>query len=134
MLTAHSVELLALLSEELKKSGPAISAPSNGKKAAIVTVDLMQRAFKTIQPMKIVDAFVAEKDLWKLFKSETVTLIADGSRTLAAIWRGAWNKGGGNAIADNKLVAAATGDLMALYNNADFVRSLRIQDIKAVLK
>jgi hypothetical protein len=134
MLTQHSVELLDLLKEELDKPATAITPPSNGNKAAIAVVELMKRAFDTIKPVDIVDAFEAEKDLWEEFRDPTVALIADGARTLAAIWRGAWNAGKGNQIDDSELVTADTKALIKLYGNTKFVPSLRLKDIKEVLQ
>ena len=62
-------------------------------------------------------ATAASRDLWAKFKTETVTVIvlADGIRTLAAIWQGTWEAGGGTAIADGKLGLRETDDLIELY-------------------
>jgi hypothetical protein len=135
MLTEHSVELLELLKAALKKSAPTGTVPSTGKKAAIEVVGLMSRSFQTIKPLDIVDAFDAKKDLWAEFRDQTVSLIADGVRTLARIWLGAWNAGHGNKIDNTALVEAKTAALINLYAaTPTFVPSLRLQDIKAVLK
>jgi len=135
MLTKHSLELLALLEEELAKDVAGPTPPTSGHKAAVLIVELMQRTFKTIKPVAIVDAFEQEQDLWDLFRDPTVEVIADGVRTLAAIWRGAWNKGKGNLIDDGELVKAKTKALIKIYvSDASFVPSLRLADIKPVLK
>jgi len=80
-----------------------------------------------------VNAFVKKEDLWAKFKTETVIVIADGIRTLAAIWQGAWEAGGGTAIADGKLGLRETDDLIELYLKTDFVESLELADIDSVL-
>ena len=134
MLSKHSVELLDLLKTELARDVAGPKSPSSGKQAAVAVVGLMKRTFKAIKPVDIIDAFVQERDLWELFRDQTVAVIADGVRTLAAIWRGAWNKGKGNQMDNSQLVTVQTKALMKLYEDIRFVPSLRLKDIKQVLQ
>jgi hypothetical protein len=133
MLSKNSVELLKLLRAELGNGTPTITPPTSGKEAAEATVALMGRTFDTLKPITIVNAFVKKEDLWAKFKTETVIVIADGIRTLAAIWQGAWEAGGGTAIADATLGLRETDDLIELYLKTDFVESLELADIDSVL-
>ena len=133
MLSKNSVELLKLLRTELGNGTPTITPPTSGKEAAEATVALMGRTFDKLKPIKIVNAFVKKEDLWAKFKTDTVIVIADGIRTLAAIWQGAWESGGGTAIADGKLGLRETDDLIELYLKTDFVESLELADIDSVL-
>jgi hypothetical protein len=81
-----------------------------------------------------VDAFVGKKDLWTEFGADTVKVIEDGVRTLQAIWQGAWTAGSGDAIAQAKLVAAGTGDLITLYRNKNWAPSKTLKTIKDILQ
>ena len=56
----------------------------------------MQRTFGTIKPIDIVNAFADGKELWPIFDKATVKVMADGVRTLRAIWKGAWKAPGGD--------------------------------------
>jgi hypothetical protein len=134
MLTKNAVELLALLRNELARDVAAIKVPKSGKDAACAAVALMTRTFKTLPPLKIVNAFDKKRDLWADFKQPTVQIMADGIRTLAAIWQGAWRAGGGTHIASSKLALAETKALMDLYKDTAFVKSFTLADIGAVLK
>ena len=133
MLTKNSVEFLKLLQIELGHAGAPIALPTSGKTAATAIIALMNRTFGELKPLKIVNAFDQDRDLWPDFKAPTVRIVADGIRTLAAIWQGAWHAGHADGLADNKMVLATTKDLMALYKDPDFVPSLRLADIDSVL-
>lgn len=134
MLTKNSVEFLRLLQAELGHAAVPIPPPRSGKEAAKAIVALMDRTFGTLKPLTIVNAFDQNRDLWAAFKTPTVRIVADGIRTLAAIWQGAWHAGHADGLADEKLVEATTKALMDLYTDVDFVPSLRLADIDSVLK
>jgi hypothetical protein len=103
MLRQNASDMLTQLGQELQKSAPAISVPTTGKGAAVQTVRLMQRTFGLIKPQDIVDAFANGNDLWAMFDKRTVKVLADGVRTLRAIWKGAWKAADG----DTKIKAGA---------------------------
>jgi hypothetical protein len=134
MLRKNSVELLNLLQVELKNTKLSVTAPTSGKAAAVRVVELMRRTFKAIKPLDIVNAFTDGKDLWPLFKDDTVKVIADGVITQRAIWRGAWSKGGGDKIAEQKLVQADTNALKKLYMKKTWMPSKTLKTIGEVLK
>jgi hypothetical protein len=96
-------------------------------------VELMRRTFAAIQPKDIVDAHAAGKELWPLFGSDTVGVIADGVTTQRAIWRGAWVKGGGETIADSKLKQANPADLKKLYMKKTWMPSKSLKTIGELL-
>lgn len=130
MLRQNSVELLSLLTTRLKTVKKA-KAPASGKEAAVRTVELMRQTFNTIKPMDIVNAFADGKDLWPLFKNDTVDVIADGVATLRAIWEGAWKQGSqnGSGVAASKLIAVPTDDLITLYMNKTWMPSKSLKTI-----
>jgi hypothetical protein len=134
MLKQHAPELLGLLQDALKEPAAAIPAPKTGFDAAVATVDLMRRTFHQIQPADLVDAFIKNKDLWKLFGKDTVEVIAGGVRTLRAIWQGAWNAGGGdNQVAVASMGAADHQDLIPLYLCKTWMPSMSLATIGQVL-
>ena len=59
--------------------------------------------------------------------------MADGARVLGMIWKSAWNAGGGPAMSPSKIAAIAPDKLKVLYEDKDFVPSLVLDDIAAVL-
>jgi hypothetical protein len=60
--------------------------------------------------------------------------MAEGARYLAMLWESAWVKGNGPAIAPGKLKELDQGDVRDRYIEADFVSSLALDKIDAVLK
>jgi hypothetical protein len=60
--------------------------------------------------------------------------MADGARVLARIWEGAWAAAGGDALAVNLLGQVKREQLLQLYLDTDFVRSLYLNEIGPVLK
>ena len=134
MLKQHAPDLLSMLQSELKKSGPQIEAPSSGFEAAGATVGLMRRTFGRIQPGDIVDAFIQGKDLWDQFGGATVGAIADGVRTLQAIWAGAWEAGDGDQMAQASLGQVEHKALMDLYLCKTWMPSMSLATIGDLLK
>ena len=129
--------------KELVGSGKALPKVPKGKDAAHEVVKLMDRAAKRIDPSTLVKAFVkaggknvvAVKDaLWKRFGDDTIQVMADGARTLAAIWQAAWDAGSGDKIANAKLGPVKEGALSDLYEDRKFVESLDLDHIGPVLK
>ena len=135
MLRQHAPEMLEAMKKAVKKKGPSIKVPADGHAAAVQTVRLMQRTFAAIKPMEIVDAFAANEDLWSRFGSRTVTILADGVRTLRAIWKGAWTTGNGDArIKADALVEADHQALITLYMKKTWAPSKTLKTIGTVLK
>jgi len=95
----------------------------------------MQRTFDTIKPIDIVDAFSAGKELWPIFGAKTVKMMAEGVRTLRAIWKGAWAAADGNTrIKNNQLKEANHKRLISLYTNKNWMPSKNLKTIGAILK
>jgi hypothetical protein len=135
MLRRNAIEFLQMMTKAAAKGGPSIKAPSTGQQAAQATVALMQRTFKSVPPADIVKAFDNGDDLWPLFKTETVKVMVDGVRTLQAIWRGAWKKGGGDTkIGAAKLKAAPPKGLIKLYMRKTRMPSKTLKTIGPLLK
>jgi hypothetical protein len=135
-----------LIREGLKKlagSGKALPKVKNGKDAAHEVVRLMDRAADTIDPTTLVKAFIkaggkdvvaVKEALWKKFGDRTIHVMAEGARTLAAIWQGAWDAGQGDDIADGKLQLIDQQLLSDLYEDTSFVESFDLDHIGPILK
>jgi hypothetical protein len=118
-------------------TGPQRNIKS-GHEAAVETVRLMFASQKRLSPKKIINADqpnVAEgpktraKALWSKanIRNATVASLADSSRLLADLWKGAWKAGNGNSIAANKLVRFQESDLDDIYRQEKkFVPSLSL--------
>ncbi len=130
MLNAHAAEILAGVSAGLQ--GAAV-APliTGGQAAAQATVDLMGKTFQNLQPVEIVNAFAAGKDLWQLFGPATLETLVAGTVALARIWESAWKEGGGDAIPAANLVAIDEAALVTIYGNPDFIPSYQLADFVA---
>jgi len=64
-----------------------------------------------------------------------VKVMADGVRTLRAIWRGAWKTAGGDTkIKAGSLKEADHQKLIALYMNKTWMPSKNLKTIGALLK
>jgi hypothetical protein len=135
MLRQNAVEVLQLMESELKKAGADIKIPKTGHDAAVQIVKLMQRTFSTIKPIDIVDAFADGKELWPLFGTKTVKVMADGTRVLRAIWKGAWKQGQGDTkIKVGALKEADHQRLIDLYMDKTWMPSKNLKTIGALLK
>ena len=114
------------------KIGPV----SNGYQAAQECIRLMRRSQKRIAPVDLCKAFDALgrgnsagtiSGLWKDFGEQTVTCIADGTRTLAKIWDAAYaaaNEPGYKGTVD-------PGNLRNIYEKKTFLPSLHLANQKA---
>ena len=70
--------------------------------------------------------------MWSAFGKRTIECMARGSRFLAKIWLGAWTAGSGNQkIGEGTL--RKQNDIMKLYNNPDFVPSVRLDKYPCLL-
>jgi hypothetical protein len=141
MIDRFAPDLIPKITAKLKQLG-GLPSISSGSEAALATVRLMDRSAKKLPPEKLVNAFIdaggtdhaAERDaLWANFSNETAAVMADGARVLGMLWKSAWNAGGGPAMSASKIVAIAPGKLKELYEDKNFVPSLVLDDIAAVL-
>jgi hypothetical protein len=60
--------------------------------------------------------------------------MADGIRVLEHLWIDAWRNGGGGTAAAGKLGAVDPLEIVKRYRSADFVPSLDLDHIGAVLR
>ncbi len=151
MVDAFSVEILAGLQATLTRRGAEQPPIRSGQDAAVAVVRLMDRTAKTLPPTELIDAFGQTQVgrttqgptvthavlamLWEHVGTATVKVMADGTRTLAAIWEAAFAAGKGTStIPATRTKAVAPAALQALYEDPAFVRSLDLDHIAAVLK
>jgi hypothetical protein len=141
MVNKYTLQLLA------KVDGTAaglseFDAVETGHDAAVRVVQLMQETFDVISPMEIVKEYTNIVDdsaaeiadaLWEKFGTRTITIMSNGAKLLAFLWKEAWRVGG----AENKISATGAIDeeaLTKLYKNPDFMRSYTLGQIGPVLK
>ena len=95
----------------------------------------MQRTFDKIKPLDIVEAFDAGENLWDRFGAKTAVVMADGVRTLRAIWKGAWNQAKGDTrIAERRLREVDHQQLIKLYMRKTWVPSKTLRTIGSALR
>src|SRR5207249_11401881 len=68
------------------------------------------------------------KEMWDQFGTETITCMARGCRYLAAVWQAAWGEAGDAKIGEG--TKRKEEDIEALYDNSDFLPSLRLDKYK----
>jgi len=73
------------------------------------------------------------KALYDAYGNATAELWLMGSSTLAALWESAWHEGGGSTLPVGDLREYQPDELMALYQDPDFLKSYYLADIKPVL-
>ena len=114
---------------------------NTGKEAAKECVSLMDFAFQTIPPKKLIQEFVkVENDgaaaisnhLWQKFGTKTALLMARSSALLASLWESAWSEGKGNSNIQN-LDIIDEELLSARYKDANFIPSKKLSEIEPFL-
>ena len=150
MVDAYATEILAGLQATLTHRGAEQGPILTGHDAAVAVVRLMDRTAKAIKPADLVAVFAQTQigkttkgptvtkavlaTLWDHVGAATVKVMADGTRTLAAIWEAAFTQGRGvSTIPSANTKAVDPAVLQALYQNPDFVRSLDLDHIGSVL-
>lgn len=141
MFDRHDVEIGAGLPDALAGTAQP-DPPSSGKDAAAAVIQLMDRTAAAIDPLALVNAYAAVSTgptdtsptvttaLWDQFGQPTINVVADGIRTLAAIWTGAWTAAGGEeAFGPETLTGRDPQALQNLYESPDFVPSLDLDHI-----
>ena len=83
-------------------------------KAAAAVVAMMKRTIKALPPAGILNTFNANpgahrtQRMWDVLGERTIDRLADGARTLAVVWRSAWEEGGGEKLPMSHMKAANT--------------------------
>jgi hypothetical protein len=116
----------------------------SGQKAALATIELMDRTTGNVDPHALVDAYAATPGgkskavtsiLWQAFGAGTIAAFCDGAVTLAMIWESAWIKGDGEQrFTDAEMKAMNKNSLRFRYERTTFVESLDLDHIRPVLK
>lgn len=105
-------------------AGPALLTGTAA--AADTVVALMKRTIAAIAPADIVEVYTANpgrgrtRALWDAFGELTIQRLADGARTLAVLWRSAFEEGGGEDLAGTEIRKQTQAGLKALYEDKDF--------------
>jgi hypothetical protein len=113
-----------------------------GFEAAKQTIDMMRTVFERIPPRQIVQFYIDSnakpaqmaQDMWNQFGDGTITCMQDGTHLLAVLWQSAWLEGDGdNTISASALKAFSQDDVMGVCQQADFLPSKAVSQIKAIL-
>lgn len=143
MLDDWAVELHAGMARAVAAGLPLHPLAANGQAAAVATVELMSRAATSVSLADLIDTYIAAGGgksrrvtgiLWQQFGAGTVATMVDGAVALATLWEGAWAAAGGDGIADAELIAIPKAKLRRRYENTNFVKSLYLDEIAAVLQ
>ncbi len=136
----HAADILAALPGRLQVLAAHPLPPvASGQQAAVATVALMDRTATAIPPVDLVNAYAATPGgqskavtgkLWDRFGPATVSVLADGARTLAMLWDSAWTQGQGDTrFTAAQLTAVDRSALQNLYESPGFVPSLDLDTI-----
>jgi hypothetical protein len=143
MIDAHATELFVGIDDALRAPGRRLPRISSGHDAAVATVRLMDRTAQTLPPRTLIETYISLgggtskkviDGLWDAFQDQTASVMADGIRVLRHIWIAAWRAGGGAAAPKAELVAIAPKAIIARYRDREFVPSLDLDHIGAVLR
>jgi hypothetical protein len=104
----------------------------------------MDETARILPPTKLIDTFEAnggfenntnafKATLWRATRAETGQVMALGARYLAMLWDSAWIAGGGEANGTALLTARNRDVVKGLYESTQFLPSLTIDEIAAVL-
>jgi hypothetical protein len=140
MLEVDPATVLSLVDKRIAaQTAPKLPVNATGHDAAKEVIRLMHDAQTRLSPLDIIqadDSSLTEKGragvLWDnlTIRKATVKSLADSVETLAAIWKAAWNAGGGSAIPSSKLVEFSEDELMDIYRKEPgFLRSLSLDDM-----
>jgi len=114
-----------------KSLGADLPAIATGYQAAQAVIELMRRSQKRLPPVLICQTYndlgggtgqATIKGLWEKLGKATVACIADGTRTLAAIWEAAYAAAGAPSFAG----AIAQPALKKIYEAKTFLPSLHM--------
>jgi hypothetical protein len=142
MVSYKAAELIPLIQGKLPANGHGLALCTTGTAAARALVELMDKSAATLPPIDLVEAFEkagadtthATLDaLWNDFHEPTAEVMVLGARYLAMLWDSAWTEGDGAKIAASKLKQIDPDDARSRYIDKDFVPSLTLKQIGAVL-
>lgn len=143
MIDHQAPAILAGFLQELPNT-PRPASVDSGQKAALATLELMDRTVQNVDPRALVEAYAATPGgkskavtsvLWQEFGGGTIAALCDGAVTLAMIWESAWIKGGGEQRFTNaQMKAMNKNSLRSRYEQITFVKSLDLDQIQPVLK
>jgi hypothetical protein len=140
---AHLNELFPEIERNLSDNH-GLELVGSGKEAGLATLRLMDETARILPPTKLIDTFEAnggfenntnafKATLWRATRAETGQVMALGARYLAMLWDSAWIAGGGEANGTALLTARNRDVVKGLYESTQFLPSLTIDEIAAVL-
>jgi hypothetical protein len=140
MVDKYSTELYAMV---LKLSpGTQLSKVTGGQEAGQLVVQLMRNSQAKLPPDTIIQAYIdaggkknsaTYKALFDSCGEQTGELWLMGAATLASLWESAWTEGKGNKIPAGELREYDAKDLIALYQDPEFLPSRYLSEIQSEL-
>jgi hypothetical protein len=143
MISEKAHDLLKAIQARLPAGGHGLPLGTNGKALAKATLELMDKVAGILKPMDVLDSYenagagttkATINAMWDDLGDATADVMAQGAIYLAMLWESAWVQGNGPAIAPAKLKAFEGGEVRGRYIDKDFVPSLTLDKIGAVLK
>ncbi|MES2848861.1 MAG: hypothetical protein V4685_07370 [Bacteroidota bacterium] len=142
MINKFIPDILKNAGDKVKNNRKALINIRSGKEAGGATVELIKKTFATIKPEELVNicekhkdlgkAAIAEKMWEKVGEGTTGSIFFNGAFYLASLWESAWKVGKGSThITD--LDEVDKDKVVALYESKDFVPSVNITEIGALL-
>ena len=140
MVDRFSSQLLVRIGSEAEVFTGPIPPISNGRDAAFATVTLMSQVAAILPPRALCDEYIrlgggssvhVVEGLWAAFGDQTAKVMGAGARYLAAIWEAAVTVAGRSIPGRPAAIPETT--LAAIYQKSDFVPSLTLDKISAVL-
>lgn len=128
-------ELFDALAKRFKTKPTFSGKYTTGKDAAKAVIKLMRKVSTQILSPEEIIAVFDETDgngrianMWDKLGDRTIRCIAEGTINLALFWESAWKLGGGNQIANSKLVKVSEEKLMELYMDKTKFPSYKLKD------
>lgn len=141
MLDRFSAEIIAGVNSALGDRKARTQGIFSGHKAAVAAVRLMANTIKTLPPEDVIRAFNEgsqsggrTKHMYDELGPRSAKCMAESVLTLGSLWQSAWEKGGGNDIADSKIKAVSKAQLQKLYDNREFLEAARLPEMVDMLK
>ncbi len=141
----HSVYETRMLDQRAAELIEGVNARVKGKRvtrtvrggaaAADAVVQLMGTTIDTLPPLEIIEAYNAESGrrriphMWEVLGERTCDCMARGALVLSLLWESTWKEGGGTRLATSRLGPVEPKELLALYNDPDFLPAMWLRDL-----
>lgn len=142
MVSFKARDLLPMVEERIL-AAPRLPLAADGRGVAMSVLGVMSRCSSTLDPMLIVEAFVAaggranqttSRALWDQFGGKTADVMTEGALGLAMLWESAWKAAGEPATSRVPIAEVSRDAVRSRYIDKTFVPSLTLKEIGRVLQ